>query len=118
MTVRTIDVEALKLPEVPVIAIVAAPVVAVLLAVRVRTLEPVVGLVAKLALTPLGKLLAASVTLPANPFAPVTAIVSVTLLPSMTDRIDAVGATVKLGAALTAKLCCTCGAAEKEAFPA
>ena len=43
------------------------PVVAVLLAVSVSTLVPVVGLVPNAAVTPLGKPLAASVTAPVNP---------------------------------------------------
>lgn len=67
--------------EVPVIVTVAAPVVAELLAVSVSTLLPVVGFVAKAAVTPLGRPDAASVTLPVNPPTSVTVIVSVPLLP-------------------------------------
>jgi len=74
-------VDAVRVPEVPVIVTVAAPMVAVLLAVSVSTLEPVVGLVAKAAVTPEGRPEAASVTLAVNPLAPVTVIVSVALLP-------------------------------------
>jgi hypothetical protein len=81
LTVSAMVVDAVRLPEVPVMVIVAAPVVAVLLAVNVIPLDPVVGLVAKLAVTPLGKPVAARVTLPANPVAGVTVIVSFTLLP-------------------------------------
>jgi len=54
-------VDAVRVPEVPVIVTVAAPMVAVLLAVSVSTLEPVVGLVAKAAVTPEGRPEAASV---------------------------------------------------------
>ena len=46
---------------------VKAPVVAVLLALNVSTLVLVVGLVAKLAVTPAGRPDAASVALPVNP---------------------------------------------------
>jgi hypothetical protein len=81
LTVRATVVDAVKLPEVPVIVTVAAPMVTVLLAVSVSTLEPVVGLVAKAAVTPEGRPEAASVTLAVNPLAPVTVIVSVALLP-------------------------------------
>jgi hypothetical protein len=81
LTVRAMVVDAVRVPEVPVIVTVAAPMVAVLLAVSVSTLEPVVGLVAKAAVTPEGRPEAASVTLAVNPLAPVTVIVSVALLP-------------------------------------
>ncbi len=49
-----------RLPEVPVMLMVNVPVAAVLVAFNVRTLEPVAGLVAKLAVTPLGRPEAAS----------------------------------------------------------
>lgn len=74
-------VDAVRVPEVPVIVTVAAPVVAVLLAVSVSTLEPVAGLVAKAAVTPLGKPEAASITPPVNPPTSVTEMVLVPLLP-------------------------------------
>jgi len=80
-TVTAIVVDAVRLPEVPVTVTVEVPVAAVALAVSVRTLEPVVGLVAKAAVTPLGSPEAASVTLPVKPPAPVTVRVSVELLP-------------------------------------
>lgn len=54
-TVRETVVDAVSVPDVPVIVIVAGPVVAELLAVSVITPEPVVdGLGLKLAVTPLG----------------------------------------------------------------
>jgi hypothetical protein len=118
VTVRAIVVDAVRLPEVPVMVTIATPVVAVLPAVSVTPLVPVVGLVPKLAVTPLGKPLTVKVTLPVNPFAPVRVIESLALLPCVTDNVDAVGASVKLGATLTVKLCCTCGAAAKEVLPA
>ena len=81
LTVSAIVVDAVRLPEVPVIVTVATPVVAVLLAVNVIPLDPVVGLVAKFAVTPLGKPVAASVTLPVNPLAPVKVTISLAVLP-------------------------------------
>jgi hypothetical protein len=69
-----------KLPEVPVMTTVVAPVVAVLLAVRVKVL--VVGLVdVNEAVSPLGRPEAARVTLPAKPPVGFTVIVLGTLLP-------------------------------------
>jgi hypothetical protein len=58
--VKAIVVLEVRLPEVPLTVIVADPTVATLLAVRVSTLLPVVGSVAKVAVTPLGKPDAAS----------------------------------------------------------
>jgi hypothetical protein len=54
-------------PEVPVIVTKVCTRAAVLLAVRVSTLVPVVGFGANDAVTPLGRPEAASVTLPVNP---------------------------------------------------
>jgi hypothetical protein len=89
-----------NVPDVPVIVTVADPVVAVLLAVRVSTLLPVVGFVPNEAVTPLGKPDAASVTLPANPPTSVTLIVLVPLLPRLIDRDDGDDASVKPGVVL------------------
>ena len=81
-TVSAMVVDAVKAPEVPLmVTVTGPPSVAVALAVRVSTLEFVVGLVAKAADTPLGKPVTARVTAPLNPLAPVTAMVSVLLLP-------------------------------------
>lgn len=78
LTVRAIVVEAVSVPEVPLIVTVTGPpAVAVLLTVSESTLELVAGLVAKEAVTPLGNPDAASVTLPVNPPMPVTVMVSV-----------------------------------------
>lgn len=81
LTASAIVVVAVREPDVPVTVTVAAPVVAVLLAVSVSTLVPVVGLVPNAAVTPLGKPDAARVTLPVKPPTSVTVIVSVALLP-------------------------------------
>jgi hypothetical protein len=97
LTVREIVVLADRLPEVPVIVTVDVATVAVLLAVKVTTLLPVVGLVPKAAVTPLGSPEAARVTLPLNPPLPATVTVSVALLPCVTDSVDAERDSVKLG---------------------
>src|ERR1700728_1942886 len=100
LTVKAIEVVAVRLPEVPVIVTVAAPVVAVALAVSVSTLVPVVGFVPNAAVTPLGRPDAASVTLPVNPFLSVTVIVLVPLLPWVTDRLLGESESVKLAVAV------------------
>ncbi len=81
LTVRAIVVEAVRLPDVPVTVTVEVPVADMLLAASVRTLEPTAGFVAKVAVTPLGSPVAASVTLPLNPLLPLTVMVSVALFP-------------------------------------
>lgn len=102
-TVRASVVVAVKLPEVPVIVTVADPVVAVLLAVRVSTLVPVVGLVPNAAVTPLGRPDAARVTLPVNPPTSVTVIVLVPLPPCVIVRLLGESDKVKLGVEVPAK---------------
>src|SRR3984885_5268205 len=96
-TVNASVVVAFKLPEVPVIVTVAFPVVAVLLAVSVSTLDPVVGFVLNAAVTPLGRPDAARVTLPVNPPTSVTVIVLVPLLPWVIVRLLGESDSVKLG---------------------
>ena len=91
LMVSAIVVVAVRLPEVPVTVTVDVPAVAVLLAFKVSTLDAVVGLVPNEAVTPLGKPVAARVTLPANPFKGATVTVSVPLLPCVTDNVDADG---------------------------
>jgi hypothetical protein len=100
LTVSAIVVLAVVLPEVPLMVTVDEPTVAVLLAVNVTTLLPVVGLVPNAAVTPLGKPEAASVTLPVNPPSSVTETVSVAVLPCITDRLDGDGVSVKPGVAV------------------
>lgn len=90
-------VVAVKLPDVPVMVTVAVPVVAVLLAVRVRVLVDVVGFVLNVAVTPLGKPDAASVTLPENPSTSVTVMVLVPLFPCVTVTLFGEAESVKLG---------------------
>jgi hypothetical protein len=87
VTVRAMVVVCVKDPLVPVTVTLAAPVAAVLEAVKVRVLVPVVDAGLKLAVTPAGKPLAASETLPLKPFSGLTVMV---LLP------DAPWATVRL----------------------
>ena len=97
MTVSVMEVDAVSDPEVPVMVTVEVPVVAVLLAASVSRLLPVVGFVAKVAVIPLGNPDATRFTLPVNPFKSVTVMVSVVLLPWITDALPADGASVKLG---------------------
>src|ERR1700733_2834753 len=83
---------------------VEVPVVAVALAVRVSTLVPVVGLVPNVAVTPLGRPDAASVTLPVNPFTSCTVMVLVPLPPWVTVRLLGESESVKLGVADPARV--------------
>ena len=76
-----------KLPEVPVMVTVAAPVVAVLLAVSVRVLVVVAGFVLNDAVTPLGRPEADKVTLPLKPFCGVTVIVFVPAVPCVIVKL-------------------------------
>jgi hypothetical protein len=64
--------------------------------VKVSTLVEVVGFVANEALTPAGKPVADRVTLPVNPPAGVTVMVSVAVLPWVIGRVEAEGVRVKL----------------------
>ena len=90
----------MKSSEVPVMTTVVAPVVAVLLAVRVKVL--VVGLVeVNEAVTPLGKPEAARLTLPVNPPVGFTVIVPGTLLPCVTNRVLGAADSVKFGGGVT-----------------
>jgi hypothetical protein len=66
---------------------IAEPVDAALLATNVKTLDPVAGLVPNDAVTPLGRPLAESVTLPLNPFAGLTVMVLVPEAPCAMDRL-------------------------------
>ena len=83
----------------PVIVIVLVPVVAVLLAVKVRTLVDVVGFVPKLAVTPAGKPEADNVTLPVNPPVGFTVMVLVPLPPWVTVTLVGEAESEKSGAA-------------------
>ena len=90
-------VVAVRLPEVPVMVSVDVPTAAVLLAVRVSVLEPVVGFGVKAAVTPAGKPVTARCTLPVNPYWGDTLSVAVPELPWPMDWYDPTE-TVKLGA--------------------
>ena len=82
LTVKLTVVVWLKLPDVPVmVTVVGPPVVAVLLAVKVNVLEPVVLVGLKLAVTPDGKPEADKATLPLKPLVGFTVMVLVPLLP-------------------------------------
>jgi len=95
-TVRAMVVVAFTLPEVPVmVTVTGPPVVAVLLAVSVRTLELVDEVGLNEAVTPLGMPVAAKETLPVNPFTSFTVMVSVPLLPWVTDSVEPEGVSVK-----------------------
>lgn len=94
---RPMAVDAVRVPEVPVIVTVDVPGAAVALAVRVSKLVPVVGLVPNAAVTPLGRPEAARDTLPVNPPRSAKAIVSVTLLPCPSDRVGGEAETVNPG---------------------
>ena len=78
---------AVKVPDVPVMTMFEVPAVAVLLAVRVSTLDPVVGLVPNAAATPVGSPDAVNVTLPVNPPVSITATESVMADPSVTESV-------------------------------
>lgn len=78
---------------------VAVPVVAVLLAVSVRTLVEVVGFVPKLAVTPEGRPEADRVTLPANPFTLLTVTVLLPVPPWVTETLVGEAESEKSGAA-------------------
>jgi hypothetical protein len=96
-TVRAMVVLAVLPPDVPVIVTIAGPVAAVPPAATVTTLLPVVGFVPNVAVTPLGRPDASSVTLPVNPPRSVTVIVSVALLACVTESDVAAAASVKDG---------------------
>lgn len=81
VTVSAMVMVELSVPEVPVMVIVEVPATAVLATVKVTTLVPVVGLVAKAAVTPVGNPDTARVTAPANGLTSVTVIVSVPVAP-------------------------------------
>lgn len=99
LTVRLIVVEWLRVPETPVTVTVAVPVVAVLLAVKVRTLVDVVGLVPNAAVTPAGNPEADKVTLPVKPPEGVSVIVLVPVPPCVTETLAGEAESEKFGAA-------------------
>jgi hypothetical protein len=76
-----------SVPDVPVTVMVLVPVVAVALAVNVRTLVDVVGFVPNAAVTPLGNAELDSVTDPVKPLKSVTVIVLLPLVPCLTVKL-------------------------------
>jgi len=98
LTVRAMVVVAVVLPEVPVmVTVTGPPVVAVLLAVSVSTVELVEEVGLNEAVTPLGRPPAVNVTLPVKPFSGVTVMVSVAVLPCVTESEVGEDASVKVG---------------------
>lgn len=102
VTLKLIVVVCTKLPDVPVMVTVAGPVVALPLAVNVTTLVVVAGFVPNTAVTPVGKPVAASVTLPLKPAVPAIVIVLVLLAPPWEMlTLDGLADRLKFGGALT-----------------
>ena len=97
-------VDAVSVWEVPVMVTVAGPRAAVLLAVSISTLVPVVGFGVNDAVTPLGKPDAASWTLPANPYRSVTVIPDVPEPPWTMLRDAGEALRLKLGGGLTVRV--------------
>jgi hypothetical protein len=81
VTVSINVVDPAELPDMPEMVRAAVPIVAVAFAVRVNVLVVVAGLGTNAAVTPLGKLEAAKVTLPLKPFTGATVMVLEPLLP-------------------------------------
>jgi hypothetical protein len=101
VTVRAMLVDAVSVPEVPVIVTVAAPTVAVALAVNVNTQLPlpVMGVAQPEMVTPLGRpVTEPMVTVPVNPPVSVTVMVSLALAPCAIDRVAGEAVSVKLPA--------------------
>jgi hypothetical protein len=94
--VSAMGVDAVRLPEVPVIMTVEVPAAAVPLTANVTTLEVVAGLTVNEAVTPLGRPLAASVTEPLNGLTSVIVMVEVVLLFWAIDRVPGEDESVKL----------------------
>src|SRR5882762_11733672 len=100
-TVRASVVVRVSVPLVPVMVTVALPVVAVLDAVKDRTLVAVAGFVLNAALTPVGNPLALNVTLPVNPPDGVTVIVLVPAdPPCVIETLAGLGNSEKFGVLL------------------
>jgi hypothetical protein len=91
-----------KLPEVPVMVIVAGPATAVLMADSVNVLLIVAGLGLKDAVTPVGKLVADKVTLLLKPFCGVTVIVLEPPAPCKIVRLFGDAESAKFGGATAA----------------
>ena len=103
LTVSAIVAVSLKLPDVPVIVTVAAPVVAVALAVKVKVLVEVAGFVPKAAVTPVGNPDAEKVTFPVKPFAGVIVSVLVLVVPCTMATLLGLADKENVGSRLTVK---------------
>jgi len=103
-TVRLSGVELVVLPDTPAMVTTTVPVAAEPLAVRFNVLEEDVGFGEKVAVTPLGRPEADSVTLPLKPPPSVTVIVVVTLFPCVTNTLLGEAASVKNGPGGPARL--------------
>jgi hypothetical protein len=97
LIVKLIVVVWVSVPDVPVTVMVLVPVVAVLLAVNVRTLVDVVGFTPNEAVTPLGKADVERLTEPVKPFWSVTVMVLFPLVPCFTVKLDGEAESEKLG---------------------
>jgi len=96
VTVSAMVVDAVSVPEVPLIVIVLVVAAAVLDTANMSPLVPVVGLASSVAVTPVGRPETARVTAPVNPFAPSTLMVSLPLAFWAIDRVAAVAHSEKL----------------------
>ena len=97
VTVSTMVVALLSVPDTPVTVTVAIPAVAVLSALKVRELLPVVLDGLKTAVTPLGKPDTPKATVPLKPFSPATLMVLLPLPARGTARLLAEDVRLKLG---------------------
>ena len=97
LMVSEIEVVWLSEPETPVTVMVEVPVAAVELAVKVKTLVEVVGLVPKVAVTPLGSAEVESVTDPVKPLDGVTVMVEPPLVPCFTVKLVGEAESEKFG---------------------
>lgn len=79
VTVSAMVVDAVTVPEVPVMVMVLPATAAVLATVNISPLVPVVGLASSAAVTPVGRPVIARVTAPVNPFTGSTLMVSLAL---------------------------------------
>jgi hypothetical protein len=106
VTVKAMVAVCVSVPLTPVTVIVAAPSVAVLDAVKVRVLVPVVEAGLKAAVTPAGNPLAVKATAPVNPPEGVTVRTLELVAPCATETLAGLAAKVKLGVwtAVTVKL--------------
>jgi len=104
LTVNAIEVVSLRLPDVPVTVTVAAPVVAVALAVRVNNVEELLGFGLNAAVTPAGKPEAEKLTVPLKPFAGVIEMVLLAVVPCTMVALVGLAESAKVGAGATVRV--------------